>query len=104
MHGYNSEIEAINDLRGRGYILDFNLLTHALYCPQLDVYVAPHEFEIAEIYRFEGASDPSDEVVVYAIRSTIRQLYGILINAYGIYAERSSDELIKKLAFISGPK
>jgi hypothetical protein len=104
MHSYNSEIEAINDLRSRGYVSDFNLMSHSLYCPQLNVHVAPDEFEIAEVYRFEGESDPSDEVVVYAIRSTIRKLYGILINAYGIYAERSSDELVKKLAFISDPR
>ena len=101
MYSYNSEIEAINDLRNRGYVLDFNLQANSLYCPQMDVHLAPDEYEIAEVYRFEGASDPSDEAVVYAIRSAIRKLYGILINAYGVYAERSSDELIKKLAFIS---
>jgi hypothetical protein len=81
--------------------VDFNLQTHSLYCPQVDMHLNPSNFEIAEVYRFEGASDPSDEVVVYAIRSSVNNLYGILINAYGVYAERSSDELIKKLAFVS---
>jgi hypothetical protein len=96
MAAYDTMTEAINELRGRGYITDFNLEKNCIVCHE-EKFNA-EEFEIDEVYRFEGATDPADEAVVYAIGSKTG-LKGILVNAFGIYAEIMSDEMIKKLSY-----
>ena len=55
------------------------------------------EFEIDEVHRFEGETDPGDENIVYAISSTTHQLKGVLVNAYGMYADSTSAQIISKL-------
>ncbi|MFN8291840.1 MAG: hypothetical protein U0U70_16400 [Chitinophagaceae bacterium] len=94
MFTYDTVSEAINGLRKRGYTLDFNLEENCLICQgnRFDI----QNFEITEVYRFEGDTDPSDEAVVYAIESTDGKK-GVLVNGYGISAERMSAEMAKKL-------
>jgi hypothetical protein len=96
MAAYDTVTQAINDLRQRGYTMDFNLEENCLVCH--DEKFDPADFEIMEIYRFEGETDPADEAVVFAIESRTG-LKGILVNAFGIYSEPMSDEMIKKLGF-----
>ena len=88
--------EAINSLKARGYTLDFNLEENCIVCN--DEKYQPEDFEITEVHRFEGDTDPADEAVLYAIESKTG-LKGILINGFGIYADPMGDEMIKKLSF-----
>ena len=55
-----------------------------------------NDFEIVEVYRFEGNSDPADEAIVYAIES-VTGVKGVLVSGYGISAEGMSAEMAKKL-------
>ena len=48
--------------------MDFNLNENCLVCHE-DKF-DPEDFEIVEVYRFEGNSDPADEAVVYAMKAT----------------------------------
>ena len=95
MYSYDTVSEAVNGLKTRGFELDFNLKENCLVCHagQFDV----NDFEIVEVYRFEGNSDPSDEAVVYAIES-ITGMKGVLVNGYGISADTMSSEMAKKLS------
>lgn len=96
MIAYDTVSQAVNDLKSRGFIEDFNLQENCIVCH--DKKFDPAEFEIMEVYRFEGETDPADEAVVYAIESH-NGLKGVLVNAFGIYADAMSDEMIKKLSF-----
>lgn len=96
MNDYQTLSEATNDLRARGYTLDFNLETNCVRCKAEDLELSPEDFEVVEVYRFEGYSNPDDNSIVYAIEST-DGLKGVLVNAYGVYADTASDELIAKL-------
>ena len=96
MHSYDTLSEAVNGLKQRGYTIDFNIEADALVCKKTPVSLAPDEFEIAEVYRFEGNTDPADEAVVYAIEGKHGHK-GILVNAYGPDADAASAELVKKL-------
>lgn len=96
MAAYDTVSEAVNGLKQRGYILDFNLKGSCLECQGQDF--NSKEFEIMEFHRFEGNSDPGDEAVVYAIESH-SGLKGVLVNAFGVYSEPLSDEMVKKLSF-----
>ena len=95
MHAYDTVTEAIKGLKTRGFTVDFNLHENCLVChaEKFD----PKDFEIVEVYRFEGNSDPSDEAVVYGIES-ITGMKGVLVNGYGISADSLSSDMAKKLS------
>ena len=96
MPAYDTVSQAVNELKQRGYTLDFNLKANSLECQGQKF--NPNDFEITEFHRFEGNSDPGDEAVVYAIESR-SGLKGVLVNAFGVYSESLSDEMMKKLRF-----
>ena len=98
MESYDTVIAALNGLKKRGYTTDFNLAFDKLVCNETKVCLDPDEFEITEVYRFEGETNPSDEAVVYAVESKSKGMNGVLVNAYGVYADPVSDAMIKKLS------
>src|SRR5689334_1814052 len=95
MHTYDTVSAAVSGLKKRGFALDFNLQENCLICQnnKLD----PDDFEIVEVYRFEGDTDPSDEAIVYAIESK-DGMKGVLVNGYGISADSLSSDMAKKLS------
>jgi hypothetical protein len=95
MISYDTVSEAVNGLKKRGYTLDFNLGENCLIChkDKFDI----NDFEIVEVYRFEGNSDPADEAAVYAVES-VRGDKGVLVTGYGISAEGLSAEMARKLS------
>jgi len=96
MIAYDTLSEAVNGLKKRGYTIDFNLDFDCITCHKTPISLTPSEFEITEVYRFEGNSDPADEAVVYAIESKDGQK-GVLVNGFGISADDASDEMVQKL-------
>jgi len=96
MRSYDTLTEAITDLKSRGFNLDFNLKETQIESTSTGRKLSPAEFEITEVYRFEGETDPGDEMVLYAIESK-DGLKGTLMNAYGAYSNTISNELIGKL-------
>lgn len=96
MQQYDTLTEALADLRTRGYIHDYNLGGDCLHCPAMDLRLNPEQFHIREYYRFEGPNDPADASVVYAIESDLG-VRGVLVNAYGMYADGITAELAHKL-------
>lgn len=89
--------EALDDLRRRGYTEDFNLKPTCLECPAKQVELHPKDFEITEVYRFEGATNPDDSSVLYAIAGK-DGLKGVLVDAYGMYATSISTDMLAKLS------
>jgi hypothetical protein len=98
MYSYDTLSEAITDLQKRGYKGNLNLKNDVLACADTGLQLSPEEFHIDEVYRFEGETDPGDELILYAIGSEKYQYKGILVNAFGIYAEEPSSHLIAKLS------
>ena len=66
-------------------------------CNENNFCLNPNEFEIVEVYRFEGESNPADEDIVYAIESKEGNIKGVVTSAYGLYADTTSTEMMKKL-------
>lgn len=91
---YDTVTEAVNGLKKRGFSLDFNLKENCLVCHEHKF--NPEDFEIVEVYRFEGNTDPADEAVVYAIQS-LDGIKGVLVSGYGPSADSMSSEMAKKL-------
>ncbi|MDO9001796.1 MAG: phosphoribosylpyrophosphate synthetase [Bacteroidota bacterium] len=58
----------------------------------------PKKFKIVEVYRFEGMSNPSDNSILYAIKSSSGEK-GIVIDSYGANADSIKTELLSKIEF-----
>jgi hypothetical protein len=97
MEPYVTLSQTINDLRKEGYIEDFNLQQNCLECRNGQFKIFAEEFKVDKYYRFEGDSNPSDSAILYAISSDKYKLKGVLVNAYGIYSEPVTDEMLQKL-------
>lgn len=95
--GFDTMVEALNDLAGRGYSGNLKLREHYLEDEERKLMLYPEHFKVVESYRFEGMSDPEDNSVIYAIESLDGSFKGVLVNAYGAYAERASSDMIRKL-------
>ncbi len=95
MYVYDTVSLAVNGLKARGYTTDFNLEENCLVCQ--DDRHNIEDFEIVEIYRFEGNTDPADEAVVYAVESK-KGKKGVLVTGYGASAEGMSAEMARKLS------
>ena len=97
MEAYDTVTGALNGLKVRGYSTNFNIAFDKLICSENIMALNPDEFEIVEVYRFEGNSNPADEDVVYAVESKIGNIKGVITSAFGLYADAASTEMIKKL-------
>ncbi|RYZ22214.1 MAG: phosphoribosylpyrophosphate synthetase [Sphingobacteriales bacterium] len=89
--------ETIDGLIESGYTLDFNIRQESLVCNRTNIMFSPEEFQIDKVYRFEGATDPDDESIVYAISSLNSDVKGVLVNGYGISADPATSKLVEKL-------
>lgn len=98
MENYDTVVAALNGLKAKGYTLDFNIAFDKIICKETDLCLNPNEFEITEVHRFEGNTNPDDEDVVYAIESKNGGIKGTMTSAYGLYADSMDTEMIKKLS------
>jgi hypothetical protein len=96
MKNYTTLSEAIRALKNKGYDQDFNLHPEWIECAPLNAQFKPHEFHVDEVHRFEGMTNPDDSSVLYAISSG-SGVKGLLVDAYGVYAEAVSQEMLSKL-------
>lgn len=96
---YDTVTEAVVDLKKRGYIEDFNILSLAssLQFFGFKIALPPEDFRIDETYRFEGNTDPGDQMIVYAISSIDKKVKGILVNGYGPSADDLSFQIVERL-------
>lgn len=69
-------------LREDGYTADFQLVDGAL-CGGSEVVCPVADAEVERLYRFEGPSDPGDEMIVFGLRDPATGTRGTLASAYG---------------------
>ncbi|HEY5822786.1 MAG TPA: phosphoribosylpyrophosphate synthetase [Cyclobacteriaceae bacterium] len=96
MKTYESLVDALADLKKRGYKEDFKQESACVSCYVLDLWIAPEQFNVDEIYRFEANSNPDDNSVLYAI-SSYTGIKGTLVDAYGVYAESMNFRIAQEL-------
>ena len=93
---YETLSGALKGPKAKGYVEDFNLKENYIECKARNLQLYPANFIIDSFYRFEGASNPDDNSIVYAISSK-DGLKGTLVDAYGVYSSNLNEEMIKKL-------
>ncbi len=56
------------------------------------------EVEVEQVFRFEGDSDPGDEMIVFGVRYPQCDLRGTLVSAYGPAAD---PDMLEHLTFLT---
>jgi len=84
----------IDELARRGYTAHFRAVEGGLQALGTGERFAQKDLTIRGYYRFEGASDPDDMAIAYAIETT-SGVRGILVDAYGVYADPTISAALK---------
>lgn len=87
--------EAIDKYRQQGFTIDFNLKENCISCDDTNKFES-EDFEIVDLYRYEGETDPADEATVYAIESKTG-LKDILLT--GASSDVVSSKMLEKLHY-----
>lgn len=96
MKNYESLVDALDDLKKRGYDSDFEPQSNCLYCNNLELRLNEAEFHVDEVYRFEGDSNPDDNAVLYALTSDTG-VKGTIVDRFGTSAENISFDMARKI-------
>ena len=86
--------DATRDLDRRGFTAIFEPIGKALHVLGNEKLYQSAELTIVEHHRFEGASDPDEMSVVYAIEAR-DGTRGILVDAYGVYSNPDLSSFLK---------
>jgi hypothetical protein len=85
--GPNTVTDAVEILRSLGYTADFELDGDELRSTRGDASCSVHEAVVEHLYRFEGPSDPGDEMIVFGLRDPATGVRGTLATAFGHAAD-----------------
>lgn len=91
---YETVSIAIEELRKKGFTTDFNLPENSAIFKSDQFKI--DDYEIVNIYRYEGNSDPADEAIVYAIASKTG-VKGFLVSGYGISTDDATEKILEKI-------
>jgi hypothetical protein len=83
-------------LSHEGFQAQFKALKNGLESLDTHTVYTPEQVKIVDFYRFEGESDPSDNVILYALE-TEKGEKGTLIDAYGTYQEVKVSDFIREV-------
>lgn len=85
--------ECVNSAVAKGYTESFKVVGKGLTTEKEEIFYTPAEVTISNFYRFEGYSDPQDNAILYLIE-THDGNKGLLIDAYGAYADAKVSKFI----------
>jgi hypothetical protein len=86
----------INKLVADGYSTDFKVTEKGLTFENAGKNYLPEQTHVVNFYRFEGASDPEDNSILYAIETDDGRK-GTLTDAYGTYADAKVGKFMKQV-------
>jgi hypothetical protein len=89
--------EAVRQLQSLGYDRDFEFAATGINCRACDHQHMPERLEVTHTYRFEGATNPSDEEIVLGVRCPHCEALGVIVSAYGPAAEPELFDLLVRL-------
>lgn len=88
--------ECTNNAAKKGYTKNFKVVAKGLTTDDENVIFQPDQISISNFHRFEGYNNPDDSSIVYLIE-TNDGTKGILIDAYGAYADAKISSFIKQV-------
>jgi hypothetical protein len=102
MTHFTTLTEAMQSLQAQGYTHEFAPQKDCLVEKSTGTKLRNEEFMVDEFHRFEGQSDPGDEMTLYAITAT-NGMKGVFVSAQGTYANEVTPELMAKFNLAERP-
>jgi len=93
---YKTLDEAIEGLKQKGFATNFELINKTFRAVDSGQTFTPDQLTIVEHHRFEGASDPDDMAVLYAIEA-IDGTRGTIADAFGPQANPELGAFLKNV-------
>jgi hypothetical protein len=90
--------EAIARLDADGYRDAFRADAGRLWAEAAARFFAPESLVVEQVVRFEGASDPDEQAILFALRSRDGAVRGTFAAAYGPLADPANGEVMRRLA------
>lgn len=90
------ELDFLNQYQQKGYTVNFRVEDHKLIASGEDVSFSPEQVSIVAEHRYEGMSNPSDQSILYVIK-TVGDYKGTIINAYGPTANLEVHEFMESI-------
>ena len=87
MDAPDTVVDALRLLREQGYEIEFQLVDGHLRCDADDRACPASDVVVEKLYRFEGPSDPGDEMVVFGLRDPVTDRRGVLASGFGPAAD-----------------
>ncbi len=87
MHAPDTVTEALRLLRDDGYVADFELIDGAIRWEHRTNSCAVDAVVVERLFRFEGPSDPGDEMVVFGLYDPVTGARGALASGFGPSAD-----------------
>jgi len=94
VYHYATVITAIDELRDKGYTEDFNLAENSITFNAGSF--GEDEFEITDVYFYEGETDPDEKATVYGIESKFGHK-GVLVTGNDAFPDNVSRKIVDKL-------
>ena len=94
--GQSRESLATAEFQKLGYTVRFVADGDFLKVTETDRRFRPEDVHIRDHRRFEGASDPDDMAIVYALE-TSDGTRGLLVDAFGVYADPAVGTLLDRM-------
>lgn len=91
--------ECLTNALEHGYTENFKVIAKGLATEDEKCIYIPQDIEIPNFYRFEGASDPQDNAILYLIKTNDGRK-GTLIDAYGVDADTVLSNFIRQVLVI----
>lgn len=92
--------ECFNKLVKDGFEEDFKVNEKGLFSLKTGKTYSSEQVQVMNFFRFEGASDPDDSAILYAIE-TNDGVKGTLTDAYGTYADPRVGKFMQHVESIS---
>lgn len=89
MYHYATVSKALEELKEKGFTIDFNV-------QEKRIIDSPDDFEIVHLYRYEGESDPGDEATVFGIKSSTGEK-GVFVAGLSAFADNSAAMVLNEL-------
>lgn len=89
--------DAVNRLTVAGFEADFRSENGQLRAAGQACRHPPQAFEVHEVVRWEGASDPGDEAILFALECREHGIRGTYTAAYGPTMAKADEEIVRTL-------
>lgn len=98
MDAPDTVVDALRLLRDEGYDIEYQLIDGHLRCDLDDRSCPAADAVVERLFRFEGPSDPGDEMVVFGLRDPSTGRRGVLASGFGSAADPELVDHITGLA------